>query len=792
MVSAGIGTMKKVNQTGRKRNMGFMKLLRKLPAGRPAAFGLAVCLAASLMAGCKGKGDDGKEAASVPLPGQEVPVNIGKDQGESSEAMGRYIETAMELPGEAENDRYISFFQGRDRALELYTAAREGADKLGEVRRFLWQGDGWKQDEGWWDRVKPHEPSVEIRRVFYGLDGKYYFSAMGQEEYIYHLYQIQEEGESAELLAELFLPGEGQNYGLIPPKAEVDRDGRILIYGMNEATLYQPDGKKLFSMEKSWSGTSENSVGYMTGEEFVTKADKGIVRYRLSDGQKIQEIPFELGEGLLSEESLVLFGDGDGGIYGANERGLAHVGEGGSLWELLIDGSLNTMGMRSIYLQEFFQGEEKDYYGLFVEEGGAGFQIFHYTYDPDAMAAPPMTLTVYSLKDNSTARQAAALFQKSHPEVRVEVLSGVEENKTPSEEMIRALNTELLSGKGADVLVLDGLPWKSYEEKGILADLSETFGEIQKEDPLMDQVLAGFTKEDGSIYQMPARICVPVLIGTEAERAAFDSMEAMAAYEGEKPLMAAETYENLLILMANLQYPQLFGGGKDDISEELLARYLEAVRSLGEKNGSRTVFTEEEMEQLWISNHRVPNGIRGTAIKFDYGTAACGVENMAGLYDLIIPDAILQKHPEASMESINKIYFPGTLIGVNQGSDKTELAREFVRCVFSEEVQKEEFFDGFPVNLRAQEYNCVSSGRDNISVGSGIGDYHISGGYPNTEKRRELYRIIGGVSVPVMVDDTVMNMIVNGARDYFEGKATAEQAASAICRQLALYRAEQE
>ena len=55
----------------------------------------------------------------------------------------------------------------------------------------------------------------------------------------------------------------------------------------------------------------------------------------------------------------MLFGDGDGGIYGANERGLAHVGEGGSLWELLIDGSLNTMGMRSIYLQEFFSGEKR-------------------------------------------------------------------------------------------------------------------------------------------------------------------------------------------------------------------------------------------------------------------------------------------------------------------------------------------------------------------------------------------------------------------------------------------------
>ncbi|MCI8660147.1 MAG: hypothetical protein HFG54_07870 [Lachnospiraceae bacterium] len=767
-----------------------MEKVKGRRAGRLAVLCLFVGIGAGILGGCKGGGQ--REVLSPALlPGQELPASPNQDFGDVPEAVGRYIETAVELPEIGANDRFVSFFKGKDNEMELYIASGDDLGRPAGARRFVWENNGWRQDEGWWDQVKPGDISVEIRRVFYGLDGKYYFSAMGTEEYIYHLYQINEEGESEELLKELFLPGAGKNYGMIPPKAEVSRDGKILIYGMDEATLYEPDGKRLFSMEKSWGGTSENSIGYMTEEEFVTMTEEGVIRYRLSDGQPIQVISFDGGNRLLSEEHCILFGDGDGGIYVAGEKGLAHVGAEGSLWELLMDGSLNAMGMQNIYCQEFLQGNEKDYYGVYVSDGGVGIEMYHYTYDPDMAASPPVTLTVYGLKDNSTVRQAAALFQKSHSDVRVEVLSSVEERGTPSEEMIRALNTELLNGKGADVLILDGLPWKSYEEKGILADMRQIFTDIQKEEPMMEQVVSDFTREDGGIYQMPARIGIPVVIGNELARQAFDNIETMAGYKGEKPLMAADTYENLLCLMANLQYQQLFDSREGDITEDLLVRYLETAKGIGEENGSRTMFTEEEMERLWVSNNKMPYGIRGTSINYDYGSCACGVENMLGLYDLIIPKAVLKKHPEASMESIHRIYFPRILIGVNQGSSKPELAREFVRCLFSVEVQKEEFFDGFPVNLRAQEENCISTGKNDISIGSGIGDYHISGEWPNTQERRELYEIIRSVSVPVMMDETIMNMIVDGARDYFDGKVSAREAAAFICRKITLYRAEQ-
>lgn len=180
----------------------------------------------------------------------------------------------------------------------------------------------------------------------------------------------------------------------------------------------------------------------------MTKTDEGVTRYSLTDGQEIETIPYDWDRGEALDESIVLFSDGAEGIYVVNERGLAHVSAGGSLWELVIDGNINTMGMRSMYLKEFLAGDDSDYYGAYVSTGGAGIVLCHYVYDQDAVSVPPMALTVYGLEDNSTVRQAAALFQKSHPDVRVEVLAGTNTEGGASEETIRALNTELLGGKG--------------------------------------------------------------------------------------------------------------------------------------------------------------------------------------------------------------------------------------------------------------------------------------------------------------------------------------------------------
>lgn len=759
--------------------------------GKMMVVGVVLGVVMGSLSGCGsgGRQEMGKMQEGTGMAGAEKGTGeTGGDGG--STAMGRYVEEEMELPQDVGEDRFVALFYGADGKMELYMARKEGPGDVEGARRFVKEGEDWREDEDWWEKVKPRGMEADIRRVFLGRDGNYYFTVMTREGYVCHLYRVREGEESAELIREVFEPEEGKEYGLIPTKVEVGKDGNILVHGFDDCVYYQPDGKRLFSMEKAWGGTSENSVGYLTDEEFITSVDGGVARYSLDGGKLVETIPFEGRNGAIDGD-MVLFGDKSGGIYVAGRRGLSRVNPGGSLWEQLIDGSFHTMSMESMYLGEFLAGEDEDYFAVFVKEGGKGVMLCRYLYDPDMAAVPPVTLTVYGLKENATVRQTAALFQKDHPDVRVELLNGADQDGNVSEDTIRALNTEILGGRGADVLILDGLPGKAYEEKGILMDLRQVFETVQKESPVMEQVLAGFTKGDGSIYQMPARIQVPLIMGEEPALKAVESLEGMKNYEGQAPLFYTATYENMLRMAASIGYEEMFGNEGRGLTEEMLVDYLETVKALTEKNHAKGMFTEEEMEKLFVSNHVMPYGIYGTDTFFDQGFSGCGMENLNGMYHVIVFEAVLDKHPEARQDTINGIYFPQVLAGVNQNTDQPELAKEFVRRMFTTEVQKEELFDGFAVGLEAQQINCETD-KEGFSVGTGYGDYSIGGEWPDLEKRREVYRMIGTVTVPVMVDETVMRMIVDGAGEYLDGKIRAEQAAGEIYRQVRLYEAERE
>ncbi len=136
-----------------------------------------------------------------------------------------------------------------------------------------------------------------------------------------------------------------------------------------------------------------------------------------------------------------------------------------------------------------------------------------------------------------------------------------------------------------------------------------------------------------------------------------------------------------------------------------------------------------------------------------------------------------------------KIYLPSGIAAVNKSTANGDLAKEFIRCLLSYEVQKEDLTDGFPVNKKALEL-WVETDRPEYSIACGYGDYHISGSWPDIEVRREIAAMLEGLTVPVVVDETIMRMIVEGSGDYLEGKATVDQAADGIMRKLSIYLAE--
>lgn len=78
---------------------------------------------------------------------------------------------------------------------------------------------------------------------------------------------------------------------------------------------------------------------------------------------------------------------------------------------------------------------------------------------------------------------------------------------------LRTLNTEIMAGKGPDIILLDGMS-ESYLEQGLLEDISDVIEEYTKNDLLFENIIDAYTDKDGKVYSIPTKIKIPVVAGT--------------------------------------------------------------------------------------------------------------------------------------------------------------------------------------------------------------------------------------------------------------------------------------
>ena len=56
-------------------------------------------------------------------------------------------------------------------------------------------------------------------------------------------------------------------------------------------------------------------------------------------------------------------------------------------------------------------------------------------------------------------RQAISVYQKQNPDVYVDLEIGMSgEDSVTASDALRTLNTDIMAGKGPDILILDGMP----------------------------------------------------------------------------------------------------------------------------------------------------------------------------------------------------------------------------------------------------------------------------------------------------------------------------------------------
>lgn len=374
-----------------------------------------------------------------------------------NKAMGRYVEEEIKIPEKYYRYYTINMVKNLNDNIEVYMTDNKKYIKLTLNEDSQWEA----KEQPWLAKIKT-ENLTYVKQVILGEDGFYYaliYDYIDGKDNTFYIYQCNtEDADPIKINVPYFVtPYEARPNFITTPIISsfgVFKDGNIIA---NDAFK-----NKLLYISKE---TGEILSELDTVEPFVIKGDelwatnpddKAVTHY--SSTEKKMQIDSNVIGG-----KLVVT---DKAFYILNDKGIHRLEKDGSLLQTVVDGALTSISNPRNSFTSFYvsEKEKEEYYVL-----GNGVQskwIYHYYFDETIPSVPEHEITVYSLYENGTIRQGINVFQKNNRDVKVNYIVAMEEeNSATISDIIRALNTELITGEGADILVLDGLPINQLKEK---------------------------------------------------------------------------------------------------------------------------------------------------------------------------------------------------------------------------------------------------------------------------------------------------------------------------------------
>lgn len=764
----------KVNPEWQKGQKGMDR--KKGMTARKAAAWLLILAAVTVMAAGCGPKPGGAEAG-----GADAPTADNGGTGDNSDVpRGRYVEQELAFPFDPSTEMMEAMMLSPEGDLLVLTYNQEMENRIYRM-----------EDTGEWNMDEALTASIPEGSMLLKMNGTkdaaYYYLTQGEERYIG---KMAWGSQKMERLADPAFEKDGI-YNISDFLAA--DSGAVLFSLMDGRTVvWKPeDGGSLQLYQKNRNSTL-NTSSTLVGDTYITAGDLGFLAYDMETGKELETIPYQTGDS--DAEGSLAAGEGDD-IYLCNAAGIHHMALGGTMWETIVDGSLNSLSLPGIRISKMCVGKNNDFFVWYEKDENP--VLAHYVYDPDIISVPTSTLTVYGLdlSEKYLIRQGAIRFQMENPDIRVEVIDGRKQMEGMMDaDIIRSLNEELLTGAGTDVLVLDGLPGKSYIEKGILEDMSELLAPFTESGEIYRNLTGHFRRSDGSVYEVPVRVLFPVVYGEAGATASLSSLQAYLEYQespGAGSISGKTVYENILRRLAFL-YDQELWDDDGKLKEEELTDLLEAAMRTGEHSGARVLYPEDEDNGAGKRYNLVAeNGFTTPDhLGIMAGDNQASLELPREMAEMSLSFAVMREKGYP-LQSVNHTFYPEERVAINRNSRQKETAERFVTFLLSEQIQGEDVEDGFPVTRagveRWKQRQIV------MSYGTGNWDgLMIYGDYPTESERKLLLDMIPDLNNPVVPDPTVLSIMAEESEGYFSGTQDLPAAVKAIISKVTLYRAETE
>lgn len=173
--------------------------------------------------------------------------------------------------------------------------------------------------------------------------------------------------------------------------------------------------------------------------------------------------------------------------------------------------------------------------------------------------------------------------------------------------------------------------------------------------------------------------------------------------------------------------------------------------------------------------------------------AQVALGQMGSLFDYYIPYAA-EKEYGYTHKVIDNRYIPNGLAALNHVGSQMDLGIEFIKLMLSEEVQRIDLGDGFPIlsptleNMLIKENSSLTERY--VSISSSESDVVLNGTFPPLEARKALLDELKRVDRPTVFNQTLEDMVMSELSKYYKGESTAQQTAEAVASKVNMYLAE--
>ena len=377
------------------------------------------------------------------------------------------------------------------------------------------------------------------------------------------------------------------------------------------------------------------------------------------------------------------------GYYVFNDNGIQFCEKQGTEWQTIVDPKDTYFSKPDVFVTEAYKLPDNSFFVSGIANLDES-KTYTYLYIPGGKKKPAAEkeVTILMLDNLPSLNNIVDIYEKKHPEVRVNI--EIKDRDLSMEEFKKQLNTELLAGKGPDMIILDLLDIQNYMDKGILADLSDIGQKYINEKKGYQSIIETY-KQDDKLYAIPLRFNMFMLCGNEEILKGGGSLENLVAYKKAHP--EKELFNrNMIGLARQLSYitQPLLQDEEGRFDRKKAEEYVKMLEIISDPQGKN-----EELEMILCEDAKYKEMLDVAEHK-----AEVTLLQVRHLDDIACIDAVLDARADGTavpLEMNGKIiYNVSGIMGINANSKNQEIMKEIINIALSDDNQSIANYLGMP------------------------------------------------------------------------------------------------